>query len=43
MPGKYFEDWVVGEEYFTPSRTVTETDIVMFAAMSGDYNETPYE
>jgi acyl dehydratase len=39
MPGKYFEDWVVGEEYFTPSRTITETDIVMFAALSGDYNE----
>lgn len=39
MPGKYFEDWVVGEEYFTPSRTMTETDIVMFAALSGDYNE----
>ena len=39
MPGKYFEDWVVGEEYFTPGRTMTETDVVMFAAMSGDYNE----
>jgi acyl dehydratase len=23
----------------TPSRTITETDVVMFAAMSGDYNE----
>jgi acyl dehydratase len=39
MPGKYFDEWVVGEEYITPSRTMTETDIVMFAAMSGDYNE----
>jgi len=39
MPGKFFDEWVVGEEYVTPSRTLTETDVVMFAAMSGDYNE----
>lgn len=39
MPGKFFDEWVVGEEFLTPSRTMTETDIVLFAAMSGDYNE----
>jgi len=39
MPGKFFDDFVVGEEYVTPGRTLTETDVVMFAAMSGDYNE----
>ncbi len=39
MPGKFFDDFVVGEEFLTPSRTMTETDVVMFAAMSGDYNE----
>jgi len=39
MPGKFFDDFVAGEEYLTPSRTLTETDVVMFAAMSGDYNE----
>ncbi len=39
MPGKFFDDFVVGEEYLTPGRTLTETDVVMFAAMSGDYNE----
>jgi len=39
MPGKLFDEWVVGEEFVTPSRTMTETDIVLFAAMSGDYNE----
>ncbi len=39
MPGKFFDDFVEGEEYITPSRTLTETDVVMFAAMSGDYNE----
>ena len=39
MPGKYFEDWVIGQEFISPGRTMTETDIVMFAGMSGDYNE----
>jgi acyl dehydratase len=39
MPGKFFDEFVVGEEYVTPGRTLTETDVVMFAAMSGDYNE----
>ncbi len=39
MPGKFFDDFVEGEEYITPSRTLTETDVVMFAALSGDYNE----
>ncbi|HSR10268.1 MAG TPA: MaoC/PaaZ C-terminal domain-containing protein [Thermodesulfobacteriota bacterium] len=39
MAGKFFDEFAVGEEYVTPSRTMTETDVVMFAAMSGDYNE----
>ena len=39
MAGKLFDDFVVGEEYVTPGRTMTETDVVMFAALSGDYNE----
>lgn len=39
MRGKYFEDWIVGERFITAGRTITETDVVMFAAMSGDYNE----
>jgi acyl dehydratase len=39
MSGKFFEDWVINDEYTTPTRTITETDVVMFAAMSGDYNE----
>lgn len=37
--GKFFEDFVVGDEYQTPSRTVTSTDIVNFACISGDFNE----
>jgi acyl dehydratase len=39
MSGKYFDDWVANEEFTTPTRTITETDVVLFAAMSGDYNE----
>ncbi|MDI6776230.1 MAG: MaoC/PaaZ C-terminal domain-containing protein [Syntrophales bacterium] len=36
---RYWEDLEIGEEYTTPSRTVTEADIVNFAGLSGDYNE----
>ncbi len=39
MPnGKYYEDWVVGETYLTPRRTITQTDIISFAQLSGDFN-----
>jgi acyl dehydratase len=39
MPGYYFDEFKVGDEFVTPTRTITETDVVMFAAMTGDYNE----
>jgi 3-hydroxybutyryl-CoA dehydratase len=39
MPGMYFEDFAEGVEVVSPGRTVTETDVVMFAALSGDYNQ----
>lgn len=39
MIGKYYDELVLGEEFLTPGRTITETDVVMFAALSGDYNE----
>src|SRR5881396_4171964 len=35
---RYFEEIEVGEEFESPGRTVTETDIVLFAGLSGDYN-----
>ena len=38
MVRRYFEDIEIGEEYESPGRTVTETDIVLFAGLSGDYN-----
>jgi 3-hydroxybutyryl-CoA dehydratase len=37
--GKYFEDFEAGEESMTAGRTVTETDIVNFAGITGDWNE----
>lgn len=35
---RFFDDIEIGEEYESPGRTVTETDIVIFAGLSGDYN-----
>ena len=37
-PRRWFDEIEVGEEYESPGRTVTETDIVLFAGLSGDYN-----
>lgn len=34
---KYFEDFQVGETIATRGRTITETDIVAFAALTGDW------
>ena len=36
---KYYDDWALGEEYITPGRTIGETDVIMFASMTGDYHE----
>jgi acyl dehydratase len=37
--GRYFEDFEIGQEIVTPARTITSTDIVNFACLSGDFNE----
>jgi acyl dehydratase len=37
--GRYFEEIEVGERFESPARTVTETDVTMFAGLSGDYNQ----
>jgi acyl dehydratase len=34
---EYFEDCQVGERFLTPGRTITESDIVGFAAFTGDW------
>ena len=38
LPGKFFEEFREGEEFVTPSRTITEVDIINFAGISGDFN-----
>ncbi|RME43967.1 MAG: dehydratase [Chloroflexi bacterium] len=37
--GMYFEEFEVGYRVQSPGRTITETDVVTFAGLSGDYNE----
>lgn len=33
----FYEDFEVGQSYQSPGRTITETDVVNFAAFSGDW------
>lgn len=35
---EYFEDYTVGEKMVSPSRTITEADIVNFAMITGDWH-----
>ena len=37
--GLYFEEFVVGQKFMSSGRTITESDIVSFAGLSGDYNQ----
>ncbi|MEX1247041.1 MAG: MaoC/PaaZ C-terminal domain-containing protein [Anaerolineales bacterium] len=37
--GMYFEEFEVGQRIITAARTVTESDIVLFAGLTGDYNQ----
>lgn len=36
--GMYWEDFSIGDTFISPSRTITETDVVNFAAFTGDWN-----
>ncbi|MFC1878860.1 MaoC/PaaZ C-terminal domain-containing protein, partial [Chloroflexota bacterium] len=36
--GLYFEEFEIGHMIKTVGRTITETDIVNFAGLSGDFN-----
>ncbi len=36
--GKTFDEFDVGDEFTTASRTITESDVVTFAGISGDFN-----
>ena len=37
--GMYFEEFELGQKIVTAGRTITESDIVGFAGLSGDYNQ----
>ena len=37
--GLYFEEFEVGQHIITSGRTITESDLVAFAGLSGDYNQ----
>lgn len=39
MSAMYYEDFEVGAEYTTTGRTIGETDILQFAALTGDWNQ----
>ena len=34
----YLEDYELGETFVSPARTITETDVVMFASLTGDWH-----
>jgi len=36
--GMYFEEFEIGQKMISPGRTITESDIVGFAGLSGDFN-----
>ncbi len=37
--GLWFEDFRIGEERLSPGRTVTESDLMNFAGLTGDYSQ----
>lgn len=37
--GRYFEEFAAGDRVVTAGRTITESDIVQFAGLSGDFNQ----
>ena len=39
MIKEYFEDYKKGELFISPGRTITETDIVLYSALTGDWWE----
>lgn len=32
----YLDEYIFGQEFVTPARTITETDVVMFGCLTGD-------
>jgi acyl dehydratase len=40
MEKEYYEDYTVGEVFVSPGRTVTETDLILFSGITGDWHLT---
>ncbi len=36
---EYFEDYEIGESFDSPGRTITEADLVLYSALTGDWWE----
>jgi 3-hydroxybutyryl-CoA dehydratase len=41
--GRFFEDFEVGQKLTTRGRTITESDIVQFGALTGDFNPMHFD
>lgn len=41
--GLFYEDFSVGQKMFTRGRTITESDIVSFGALTGDFNPMHFD
>ena len=41
--GKFFEDFEVGQKMVTRGRTITESDIVQFGTLTGDFNPMHFD
>lgn len=39
MTALFYEDFEVGSEFITTGRTITEADLMQFAALTGDWNQ----
>ncbi len=37
--GLFFEDFEIGQQFYSTGRTITESDILAFAGLSGDFNQ----
>lgn len=41
--GKFFEEFEVGQKMITRGRTITESDIVQFGSLTGDFNPMHFD
>ena len=39
MSKEYYEDYKIGEAFISPGRTITEADLVLYSALTGDWWE----